>query len=120
MTAWQTGPRNAITDVPGIRVGHSTDRRNATGCTVILCESSTAAAEPGSPMLLIPDLGKRQVAEECWLAGVDSEGDPITSSFGASEGDATTLADITADISTIARDFLMSYVAARRGAGRAP
>ncbi|MBK7124649.1 MAG: P1 family peptidase [Dehalococcoidia bacterium] len=44
MTAWQTGPRNAITDVPGIRVGHSTDRRNATGCTVILCESSTAAA----------------------------------------------------------------------------
>jgi hypothetical protein len=78
-----------------------------------------AAAETGNPMLLIPDLGKRQVAEECWLAGADSEGDPITSSFGASEGDATTLADITADICTIARDFLMSYVAARRSAGRA-
>ena len=30
--------RGAITDVPGIRVGHWTDRRAATGCTVVLCE----------------------------------------------------------------------------------
>ncbi len=29
--------RDAITDVPGIRVGHWTDRRAATGCTVVLC-----------------------------------------------------------------------------------
>jgi len=28
----------AITDVPGILVGHATDRRARTGCTVILCE----------------------------------------------------------------------------------
>ena len=28
-----------ITAVPGIRVGHYTDRRNATGCTVVLCDS---------------------------------------------------------------------------------
>ncbi len=28
---------NAITDVPGLRVGHYTDLENATGCTVILC-----------------------------------------------------------------------------------
>ena len=27
-----------ITAVPGIRVGHYTDSRNATGCTVVLCE----------------------------------------------------------------------------------
>ena len=27
-----------ITAVPGIKVGHYTDRTNATGCTVILCE----------------------------------------------------------------------------------
>ena len=34
-----SGPlRDAITDVPGIRVGHWTDRRAATGCTVVLCE----------------------------------------------------------------------------------
>jgi len=44
MTAFGHGPRNAITDVPGIRVGHYTDRRNATGCTVILCPEATAAA----------------------------------------------------------------------------
>jgi len=44
VTAWRTGPNNAITDVPGIRVGHDTDRRGITGCTVILCETAHAAA----------------------------------------------------------------------------
>ena len=34
---------NAITDVPGIKVGHYTDRDAATGCTVILCESGAVA-----------------------------------------------------------------------------
>ncbi|MGH2633679.1 MAG: P1 family peptidase [Tepidiformaceae bacterium] len=43
-TGWREGPRNAITDVPGIRVGHFTDRKSGTGCTVILCEDSTGAA----------------------------------------------------------------------------
>jgi len=38
------GSRDAITDVPGIRVGHWTDRRGGTGCTVILCEDSVAGA----------------------------------------------------------------------------
>jgi L-aminopeptidase/D-esterase-like protein len=28
-----------ITDVPGIRVGHATDERGVTGCTVVLCEA---------------------------------------------------------------------------------
>lgn len=41
---WLSGPRDAITDVRGIRVGHWTDRRAGTGCTVILCEESTGAA----------------------------------------------------------------------------
>ncbi len=36
--------RDAITDVPGIRVGHWTDRRGATGCTVVLCPPEGAAA----------------------------------------------------------------------------
>lgn len=36
--------RDALTDVPGIRVGHWTDRRAATGCTVVL---STAGAVGG-------------------------------------------------------------------------
>ena len=34
---------NAITDVLGIKVGHSTDRDAATGCTVILCEQGAVA-----------------------------------------------------------------------------
>jgi L-aminopeptidase/D-esterase-like protein len=31
--------QNAITDVPGIRVGHAQDLQALTGCTVILCEA---------------------------------------------------------------------------------
>lgn len=34
---------NAITDVPGIKVGHYTDKDAATGCTVILCEDGAVA-----------------------------------------------------------------------------
>lgn len=35
---------SAITDVPGILVGHDTDLENATGCTVILCPPEGAIA----------------------------------------------------------------------------
>ena len=38
------GPHDAITDVPGIEVGHYTDLENATGCTVVLAR---AGATPG-------------------------------------------------------------------------
>jgi len=34
---------NAITDVPGIKVGHVTDRVALTGCTVVLCEAGATA-----------------------------------------------------------------------------
>jgi L-aminopeptidase/D-esterase-like protein len=34
---------DSITDVPGLRVGHWTDRRAATGCTVVLCEKGAVA-----------------------------------------------------------------------------
>lgn len=33
----------AITDVPGIAVGHATDARHLTGCTVVLCEAGAVA-----------------------------------------------------------------------------
>ncbi len=33
----------AITDIPGIKVGHYTDKEAATGCTVILCETGAVA-----------------------------------------------------------------------------
>ncbi len=36
--------RNAITDVPGIRVGHASDFDALTGCTVILCEEGAVGA----------------------------------------------------------------------------
>ncbi len=41
---FRPGPRGAITDVPGVRVGHWTNRRAATGCTVVLCPRVTVAA----------------------------------------------------------------------------
>jgi L-aminopeptidase/D-esterase-like protein len=44
VTGWERGRRDAITDVNGIRVGHWSDRRAGTGCTVILCEEATGAA----------------------------------------------------------------------------
>lgn len=52
-----------ITDVPGIRVGHATDEKNHTGCTVVLCPPNTVASSdnrgpaPGSreAALLAPD-----------------------------------------------------------------
>jgi L-aminopeptidase/D-esterase-like protein len=38
------GPRNLITDVPGLTVGHATDERVQTGVTTILCAGAWAAA----------------------------------------------------------------------------
>lgn len=37
------GWKNAITDVPGIRVGHCTDREHRTGLTVVLCDGDAVA-----------------------------------------------------------------------------
>ena len=36
--------RNAITEVPGIQVGHASDFKALTGCTVILCEEGATGA----------------------------------------------------------------------------
>ena len=37
-------PIDALTAIPGLRVGHWTDRRAATGCTVVLCPEGAVAA----------------------------------------------------------------------------
>jgi L-aminopeptidase/D-esterase-like protein len=58
-----------ITDVPGIMVGHYTDEKNITGCTVILCPSNTVAScdvrgsSPGSRELaaLAPDKQMQEI-----------------------------------------------------------
>lgn len=66
---WAPGPRDAITDVRGVRVGHWTDRAAATGCTVILCESCEAAAAdirggaPGTREIDV--LGAANVVRRC-------------------------------------------------------
>ncbi|MEO6043923.1 MAG: hypothetical protein ABIQ47_08380 [Tepidiformaceae bacterium] len=75
-----------------------------------------SAAETGNAMLLTPN--GRNVADECWLGGVDSNGESVASSFGTSESEATTLADVTADLSAIARGFLGTYLGHRLNAGR--
>lgn len=77
-----------------------------------------AAAETGNPMLLIPALTRRYVPDEVWLAGVNESGESVASSFGADEGEGTTLADIVGDVCAVARGFLLSYVNSRRTAGR--
>ncbi|MHB8730437.1 MAG: P1 family peptidase [bacterium] len=46
MTERRGGPapaNGAITDVPGIAVGHATDGEHLTGCTVVLCEAGAVA-----------------------------------------------------------------------------
>ncbi|WP_458095370.1 P1 family peptidase [Roseomonas sp. WA12] len=42
-TPWRPPMGGAITDVPGIRVGHFTEARRPTGCTVILAEEGATA-----------------------------------------------------------------------------
>lgn len=37
-------PMSSLTDIPGIRVGHATDLRGITGCTVVLCEAGAVAS----------------------------------------------------------------------------
>ena len=83
--------------------------------------SLVEAAETGTAMLLIPYAGNHAMPTECWLAGVSADGTPLAASFGVDEQDAAGLADVTADLCTIARGFLGAYLEARRGAGwRAP
>ncbi len=41
--AFDAAPRTSITDVGGLRVGHFTDSRRPTGCTVVIFERNTVA-----------------------------------------------------------------------------
>ena len=58
-----SGPHDAITDVPGIKVGHWTDRDAATGCTAILCEQGAVPGffnPGGAPGTLDTDLTRAE------------------------------------------------------------
>ena len=55
----ESGPHDAITDVPGIEAGHYTDLENATGCTVVLARDGVTPGvfQPGgAPGTLDTDL----------------------------------------------------------------
>lgn len=76
-----------------------------------------AASESGSGMVIVPAAGAGGPTET-WIAGRTSEGHGMAAAIPVSEGDAAALADITADLVSIARGFLGAYLEARRGAGR--
>jgi hypothetical protein len=76
-----------------------------------------AAASTGNPMQLVPGMTQKHIATECWFAGVDESGEPISAAFGVEEQDAANLADLTADFCSIARGFLGTYLESRRTAG---
>jgi L-aminopeptidase/D-esterase-like protein len=40
------GPRNLITDVPGLLVGQAEDEAGITGTTVVLCKMSACTRQP--------------------------------------------------------------------------
>lgn len=77
-----------------------------------------AIAESGASMFLVPPGDTRRVPSEIHYAGALSSGETVTVVLGALEGDSAELADITADLSSISRSFLQSYIDARRLAGR--
>ncbi len=77
-----------------------------------------AAAAGGNAMVLVRGAGGRQAPGEFMVAASSAGGETITTVYGGLEGDAATLADLTADLSSIARGFLGAYLEARRGAGR--
>jgi hypothetical protein len=72
-----------------------------------------AAAAGSAGMAMVPARGN-----EAWFGGLDEAGEPIAASLPVSETDAAGLADITADVSEIARGFLAAYLGARASAGR--
>ncbi len=75
------------------------------------------AAELGSGMVIVP-VSERSMPVEAWLAGRTADGQGVASAVPVSESDTATLADITADMVSIARGFLGGYLSARRTAGR--
>ena len=91
------GPRNAITDVPGLLVGHATDERVRTGVTVVLCPSQWPAAvdvRGGGP-------GSREtdaLAPENLVAGVHAIVLSGGSVFGLGAADGVTAALSARDV----------------------
>ncbi|MBB3951373.1 L-aminopeptidase/D-esterase-like protein [Aureimonas jatrophae] len=68
---WRAGPRNRLTDVAGLRVGHASSERLRSGVTAILCDRPTLASVAvlgGAPGTRETDL----LAPDATVAGVDA------------------------------------------------
>ncbi|WP_062014395.1 P1 family peptidase [Aureimonas sp. AU4] len=69
--SWRPGPRNLLTDVAGLRVGHASDERLRSGVTAILCDRPTVASVAvlgGAPGTRETDL----LAPDATVGGVDA------------------------------------------------
>ena len=70
-TSMTPGPRNLLTDVDGLTVGHADDDRLLSGATVVLCDNPTVASidvRGGAPGTRDTDL----LAPEMTVAEVDA------------------------------------------------
>jgi hypothetical protein len=76
------------------------------------------ACETGSEMLLVRESNGSRAPVEFWLAGIGRDGEPAQAAIGTAEDDAAMFADLTADLSSVARGFLGAYLGARRTDGR--
>ena len=77
-------PPDAISAIPGLRVGHWTNRRAATGCTVVLCEGGAVApvaVRGGAPGTLA--LGTTRSAQHAGSRLMPLPGIPATILCGA-------------------------------------
>ncbi len=81
-------------------------------------EPYVAAAEVGALMFLVAPTASARPPSHGWLAGADAEGRPVAIEVLFDEGQAAALADLTSDLTGVARAFLGAYLDARRGAGR--
>ena len=75
------------------------------------------AASSGNAMILVPGLDGRRAPEQLLVSAIGDSA-PVSVALSAREEDAAMLADLTADLSSIARGFLGAYLHARQSAGR--
>jgi hypothetical protein len=95
----------------------SADQLRAQPDLAALSDLVEAATQWQSVVLPPPSNGVTREAV-CWMAGIADDGTQLVASLDTGVGDGAALADLTADLCSIARGFLGAYVDARRSAGR--
>lgn len=77
-----------------------------------------AAAEGDAALFVLPSGDSRRDPDEILFVGRGPGDEELSVALGTAEGEAAILADITADLTVIARGFLGAYCDSRRSAGR--